>query len=418
MRWLSSALLTMLIVLGHHFSIGIANAQEGDVVGVHDPCIISCDGKWYLFSTGAGVTVRTSKDLKQWEQVGQALPDFPLWAKDAVPKAEFPWAPDVAFFDGNYHLYYSVSTFGSNRSCIGHATTPTLDQISPKFKWIDQGLVVESHPGKDNFNAIDPNVVLDERGNPWLSFGSFWNGLYIAQLDKSGKAPVGRIRHIAGRSGGAIEAPFIVRRGKWYYLFVSFDNCCKGAESTYKVMVGRSKHVDGPYLDFSNKDMVNGGGTLLLASYKNFRGPGHNAVLTGKDASYLVHHFYDESNGGLPTLQIRPMLWASDDWPVVGEPGIPEALTKPLVKANMSGKYEHSVDYGKGDSISLLASGKINKDDGRATWLLQNGQLQLRWPRNDAPRGAWVDECFVSPNGNWYVGRNEQGMIIRGVRID
>jgi arabinan endo-1,5-alpha-L-arabinosidase len=250
-----------------------------------------------------------------------------------------------------------------------------------------------------------------------LSFGSFWNGLYIVQLDKSGKAPVGRIKHIAGRSGGAIEAPFIVRRDKWYYLFVSFDNCCKGAESTYKVMVGRSKEVDGPYLDFSNKDMVSGGGTLLLASYKNIRGPGHNAVLTGKGASYLIHHFYDANNSGRATLQIRPMLWASDDWPVVGEPGIPDASMRPKAKVNMSGTYEHSVDYGKHNPVHLLANGKINREDGSATWLCENGLLQLRWPRSDAPRGVWRDECFVAHDGKWYVGRNEQGMIVRGLRI-
>jgi arabinan endo-1,5-alpha-L-arabinosidase len=194
---------------------------------------------------------------------------------------ENPWAPDISFFDREYHLYYSISTFGSQRSCIGLATNKSLDPASLDYRWTDEGKVVVSMPGRDDFNAIDPNLVLDERGQPWLSFGSFHGGIKIIRIDpRTGKPlpPDLNMVTIAARpGGGAVEAPFVVFRGGHYYLFVSFDHCCRGADSDYKIMVGRSRRVVGPYLDRAGVPMVRGGGTLVLSGHG--RSPGTEAQL-------------------------------------------------------------------------------------------------------------------------------------------
>jgi arabinan endo-1,5-alpha-L-arabinosidase len=402
----------MTAMVGSLLQSPYAIGQEGDVDGIHDPCIIKEGTHYYVFSTHGGILVRKSSDLKNWERDGEVLAGVPAWAKERVPEAGDLWAPDISFFDGKYHLYYSVSSWGKNRSCIGLATNKTLDRESPLFHWVDEGFVVGSTPEND-FNAIDPNLVINQDGKPWLTFGSFFSGIQMVALGKKTGKPIGKSFVIAGRHGGAIEAPFIVRRGRYYYLFVSFDFCCKGVESDYKIMVGRSQRVDGPYLDYNGRKLLDGGGTLVLAGHGRIHGPGHNAVLRDGNNEYLVHHFYDGENGGRPTLQIRPLVWAKDGWPLAGEP-IKTETRKPDKKA-VVGNWQHSVNFDTGDTISLLPEGTINRGT-RNTWRLRGSSLQLRWYRDDAPGGVWVDDCFVSPDGSWYVGRNQQGTIIRGVR--
>jgi arabinan endo-1,5-alpha-L-arabinosidase len=119
----------------------------------------------------------------------------------------------------------------------------------------------------------------------------------------------------------AIEAPFVIVHNGYYYLFVSWDRCCDGADSDYKVMVGRSRNVLGPYLDARGRSMLQGGGTLVLAGNERWRGPGHNSVLSTEDGQWMVHHTYDMQNlKAQRILQIRPLSWTSDGWPEVGEP--------------------------------------------------------------------------------------------------
>jgi arabinan endo-1,5-alpha-L-arabinosidase len=233
------------------------------------------------------------------------------------------WAPDVSYFNGQYHLYYAVSTFGRQRSVIGLATNRTLDPSAPGYQWVDQGEVIASQPGRSNYNAIDPNLVLDPRSGPWLVFGSQWGGIKLVQIDATtGKpAPHHWLRPLAARPDAKpIEAPFIFYRNGYYYLFVSFDLCCMGSASTYKIMVGRSRSISGPYVDRHGRSMTEGGGTLVLAGDGRFRGPGHNAVISAGGGDDLVYHAYDALNGGIATLQIRPLSWTSSGWPVAGTP--------------------------------------------------------------------------------------------------
>lgn len=303
-----------------------ALSQTGDVRFVHDPCIVAQGGVYYVFSTGTrfGETIpmRRSNDLKSWQRTGSVFPALPAWVKEQVPGVRSLWAPDVARFGGQYHLYYSASTFGSQRSAIGLVTNVTLDSASPDYRWVDRGPVIVSKPG-DDFNAIDPHAVLDEAGQPWLAFGSFWTGIKLVRLElSSGKRPAGDnpIHALASRPNRALEAPFIFRHAGWHYLFVSFDQCCRGSESTYRIVVGRSKQITGPYLDRDSIGMLQGGGTPVLGRYGRFRGTGHNAVLSANGTDWLVHHFYDADAKGLATLQIRPMTWDRDGWPIAGEP--------------------------------------------------------------------------------------------------
>ena len=303
---------------------------RGDIAPVHDPCIIKAGDTYHLFCTGqqadsAGlIPWRTSKDLVSWELQGSVFESIPEWARRAVPGVRSLWAPDIAWFNGRYHLYYACSTFGSNRSAIGLATNATLDPDSPQFEWRDEGLVIASDRG-DDFNAIDANHVIDREGNHWLCLGSFWSGIKLFPLDPStGKLLSGDRRRysLAARPApegapGAIEAPFIIERDGYYYLFVSFDYCCRGVHSSYYIVVGRSKSILGPYVGRDGRPMVHGYGTLVLQGNRRFRGPGHQAVLRDGGRDYLVYHAYDAQNEGRPTLRISPISWTADGWPTV-----------------------------------------------------------------------------------------------------
>ncbi|HUS10131.1 MAG TPA: arabinan endo-1,5-alpha-L-arabinosidase [Pyrinomonadaceae bacterium] len=295
---------------------------DGDIRQVHDPAIIQDGDTYYLFSTRAGIAIRCSKDLIRWQLCGDVFAHLPEWAVKDVPGLRGLWAPDISYFNGRYHLYYSASTFGSNRSSIGLVTNQTLDQTSERYRWADQGKVISSY-SSDDWNAIDPNVVLDEKNEPWLAFGSFWGGIKLRKLDQT----TGRLSSsdktlyaLASRSRnanlpGAIEAPVIIRKNSYYYLFVSFDLCCRGKDSTYNIRVGRALRLTGPYMDRSGKLMIHGGGTPVVAGKGRWAGPGHCAVLQNKEGEMLVYHAYDTEWRGIPTLRIARLLWDPQGWP-------------------------------------------------------------------------------------------------------
>jgi arabinan endo-1,5-alpha-L-arabinosidase len=295
---------------------------SGAVQQVHDPCIIKEGDTYHLFCTGPHIWWRTSQDLMNWALRGEVFSAIPAWARDEIPRADSLWAPDISYYNDRFHLYYSVSTYGSNRSCIGLATNVTLNAESPDYQWIDEGKVIESNL-TDNWNAIDPNLIIDENDQPWLAFGSFWTGIKMRQIDPhTGKLSsdhdelysLARRDQIPGTSD-AVEAPFIIRHEDYYYLFVSFDFCCKSTLSTYKIMVGRAEQVTGPYHDQEGTEMLRGGGTLVLQRGDRWRGPGHNAVLQEADGDKLVYHAYDAKAVGIPTLRISPIVWDADGWP-------------------------------------------------------------------------------------------------------
>lgn len=306
--------------------------MRGDIAPVHDPCIIKAAGRYHVFSTGQVddeqgiIPWRSSADLVDWRFEGPAFANIPAWAEEAVPGTRGLWAPDIAWFNDRYHLYYSCSTFGSNHSVIGLTTNRSLDPDSPEFGWEDQGLVVRSQRS-DDYNAIDSNHLIDNDGRHWLVLGSFWSGIKMFPLDPAtGKLPVGNVekyslaaRPVPDKAPGAVEAPFLIEREGWYYLFVSYDYCCRGAASSYYIVVGRSRAPTGPYVGKDGRDMQDGYGTLLLRGSREFRGPGHNAFLQDTGADYLVYHAYDASQDGLPTLRMNRVDWSDDGWPELGD---------------------------------------------------------------------------------------------------
>lgn len=305
---------------------------SGDIAPVHDPSAIRAGDSYYLFTTsqvreGKGlIHIRASKDLLGWKFVGSVFQQIPEWAKRKIPGTEGIWAPDISYVNGRYRLYYAVSTFGSNRSVIGLATNSTLDPSSRDYAWRDEGEVIESN-GSDDYNAIDPNFVQDANGGQWLAFGSFWSGIKLVRLDPTAGKPASgdkSIYALAERSkledSGAIEAPYIIRHGDYYYLFASFDFCCRGVNSTYYTVVGRSKEITGPYVDRDGKPMLKGGGFLVLHAQLDpthrWRGPGGESILRDGATDYIVYHAYDAKNHGVPTLRIQPLGWTNDGWPV------------------------------------------------------------------------------------------------------
>lgn len=338
-----------------------ALSLSGDYEGTHDPSIAFDHGTYYVFATGAvhpdgpmappappvpgsgaqPVTpsataqlpqfqIRCSKDLHAWKRCGAAFPKIPEWIQQLSPKTEELWAPDISYFDGLYHLYYAFSVFGKNTSGIALATNETLDPTSNRYKWVDRGLVLQSQ-ATDDFNAIDPNLVLDAKGEAWLAFGSFWKGIMMRHLDSAtgllSKTDT-KLYALASRYPGpllqprhpnlppnaeAVEAPFVFHHGDYYYLFVSFDLCCRGVESTYRTMVGRSKCVTGPYVDRQGRSMLAGGGSPVLSANGKWLGPGGESLFRHDGADYIVFHAYSAVDGH-PALHISTVGW-KNGWP-------------------------------------------------------------------------------------------------------
>jgi arabinan endo-1,5-alpha-L-arabinosidase len=286
---------------------------------VHDPStILKHDERYHLFSTGWGISTKSSLDRIHWTNGPAVFSVPPSWTTNAVQGFRgYIWAPDIIRISGQYYLYYSISTFGRQVSAIGLATNPTLDLGSPDYRWTDRGPVIQSTNGSP-FNAIDPSVARTSDGNLWMVFGSFWKGIFLVQLDpKTGlrRATNSPIHRLAYRS--SIEAACLMQRGEDYYLFVNWGRCCRGTNSTYEIRVGRSKQVTGPYLDRDQVDLVNEGGTRFLETTGRFIGPGHVGILTEGGTNWFSYHYYDAQSNGRSRLAIAPLYWTAEGWPVV-----------------------------------------------------------------------------------------------------
>ena len=336
-----------------------------DTVMVHDPVMAYEQDTYYLLSTGMGLQWATSKDRRSWVvQPTPFIEQIPAWTQDSVPGfRSHVWAPDVIRWHDRWWLAYSCSTFGKNTSAIGLMSAERLNG-----QWRDEGCLVASREKRDQWNAIDPAFIVDDQDRLWLSWGSFWDGIQIASVEcrvdsvefaaaidsrpnvsaatrpahdgavansalytlhsalqktiarrvalrDTLKAEPNPTSKYAGRN--AIEAPFILHHGGWYYLFVSWDYCCRGAKSNYRVVVGRSKQVDGPYVDRDGRDMANGGGTIFLEGDKQeFEAAGHCAVYdmpTGE--TVFICHGYSVPLGGQSILIQRTVSWTADGWP-------------------------------------------------------------------------------------------------------
>lgn len=285
-------------------------------VPAHDPVIVKENGIYYCYSTHGYFYM--SEDLKSWRYGGKVFENLPSWVHEIVPANDGKdfWAPEIVFRDGLWRFYYAVSTFGKNISAIGMAVNKTLDPSSADYEWRDQGKVIASSKG-DNFNAIDPAVCADEKGNDWLLLGSFWGGIVMFPLNEMGLVKLGsQPIFLASRQKegekqpdpNPVEGGFVFPHKGRYYLFASHDFCCRGIASSYHIVYGVADKITGPYIDEEGLNMRWGGGTTLRDSFsfERWAGPGHNTVFKDDDGKiYLVYHAYDRKDDGRSKLMIE-----------------------------------------------------------------------------------------------------------------
>jgi cell division septation protein DedD len=293
-------LLVLFIILGTVFAFAEPPS--------HDPSTMTKDGsRYWIFTTGTNIWCMSASnpDFTDWRtETAPFAGGWPVWIKNYVPNfAGNFWAPDVVYRNGQFRLYYSCSTFGSQTSCIGLAVSTSLSG-----PWTDQGVVVYSNSSFQE-NAIDPAIFGD-----WLIYGSFFGGIRMAQLGSDGK-PLNSTRYAV--ASGDAEASYLLQNGSCYYLFINRGSCCQGVNSTtYRIQAGRSANITGPYIDKSGRDMNAGGGTDFITTSGRFIGPGHFGYGEGK----LTYHFYDGNDSGNAKLMITTLSWA-DGWPIAGGTG-------------------------------------------------------------------------------------------------
>lgn len=323
-------LLSSCLVLA---AIPAAAVNLAGLQNAHDPGTITKDGDTYFnFTTGTGIWYSTSKDLVTW--TGGPGPVFatpPAWIKNKVPDFKGSiWAPDLIHMNGHYYMYYSVSTFGTSVSAIGVARSVSLKNPN----WQDLGIVVESYGGRDEINAIDAALFRDHNGKIYMSYGSWHGGIGVAEINQATGKLASGVTRIWGGGHADIEAPYIVRNGDFYYLYVNRGRCCDGANSTYSVEVQRATSVTGPY---------SGTRTILANVDGRFKGPGHVGVLKQDGCNFMSTHYYDLNDNGNAKLQFHKMTY-SGDWPVLnrgftsfaGCGGISDGLY--AFKSRLSGK--------------------------------------------------------------------------------
>lgn len=333
------------------------SAQLTGELGAHDPSTVikGADGRYYYFATGQGVVSRSSANKIAWTGGPAVFNSPPAWTTAAIPSFTGGfWAPDVAYFNGKYHLYYSASAWGTIDSAIGVVTSPSLS--SPV--WTDQGKVVQSDaaweagPNTDTttFNAIDPSVLVAADGKVWMAFGSYSSGILVTEINPAtGKrlnastlsATLVANNTPGGGWGSTIEGAALTQRGGLYYLFVNYGGCCSGIDSTYDIRVGRSASPTGPFLDKSGVDMRNSGGTIFLDDDGRRIGPGHFSTFNDAGQDSFGYHFYNGDANGAPTYELRNLYWTADAWPSY-------ATVNPNWTGSTSGNWSTAVNWTSG----------------------------------------------------------------------
>ena len=297
----------------------------GSLENSSTPEIRKVDGMYHLYymhnNKGFGLGLKVSKDLRNWDMIGAMIDADPRnmpyeWMKEKVPKLTGGmWVPGVYKVGGTYCCYYAISVIYEQTSVIGLATNTTLDYKAPEYKWVDKGPVLESKTG-DDFNAIDPFVIHDDAGQAWLAYGSSWTGIKMQKLDMDTGRPdaSGKVYSLASRFNGdrAIEAPHLIKRGEYFYLFCAVDRW----DLNYRNAAGRSKSVTGPYLDRTGRDMMDGASTDVAVGRAGIKNPGHSSVFMDDDGQYYMAMEYFRDDSGVSYLGISTVEWDDEGWPI------------------------------------------------------------------------------------------------------
>jgi len=288
-----------------HLSFSSVAAQTGAPY-IHDPStIVECDGKYYTFGTGGGGII--SDDGWSWHS-GAERPGGGA-------------APDAMKIGDRYLIIYGATgggLFGNHNGRILTMWNKTLDPSSPDFKYTP-AIEVASSDGMEDCDAIDPSLLLDPTtGRLWASYGTYFGNIRLIELDpNTGERVKGNVEKDIAID---CEASALIYRDGWYYLLGTHGTCCDGVNSTYNIVVGRSRSVEGPYVDNVGRDMFHGGGRLVITAGDRVCGPGHfgRTILDEGVEIMSCHYEADFDMGGRSVLGVRPLLW-KNGWPIAGE---------------------------------------------------------------------------------------------------
>ncbi len=288
-----------------------------------DPTVIRTDEGFYLYATQTNsywIPIYFSKDLVNWEFKRSAFRKATRPTEDVLPGGGAFWAPEIRYINGKYVLYFSWAKWGDGS--ISYTAVATSD--SPVGDFLNaKPLLITDDFGS---NCID-QFYYEEDGKKYMFVGSF-NGIYVTELTDDGLSvkrgadgkPVLK-KQVCGR---AFEGTNIYKKGKYYYLFASINNCCpnNGMDSKYKVVVGRSENLLGPYVDRKGKDMLDNSWELVLeGDGETFFGPGHNSIIIPDDAGtdWMIYHSYVKENGtvGGRLGMLDRIVWSADGWPTI-----------------------------------------------------------------------------------------------------
>lgn len=313
--------------------------RSSDVLHIHDPAIAKQDGTYYVYSSSPLASFYTSPDLRTWTEAGRIFDALPPWVIETLPNPDHIGAPDIVYYRDRWVLYYQSHIGGTCNAGISFTTNTTLDPTDPRYEWVDHGLVLRSEPLFENldlicgvddvwYNAIDPHLFVEEDGEPWLVFGSTLGGLFLVDLDPDTLRPVQHPRDfvlLAARDllqeDPIIEGPYVIKRDGYYYLFLSHNRCCQGANTKYKILVGRSENLAGPYVDRDGVPLLEEGGTVLIEREGSLIGTGHADVYSEGGTDWLVHHAYDANLDYESVLNIRRLVWDDEGWPSACQAG-------------------------------------------------------------------------------------------------
>lgn len=420
------------------------NSNRWGLYNLHDPSIIKDGEYYYCFSTDAafgfggatlkaGIMVRRSKDLVEWEFRGWALNGLPRQAVDyikGIKSTYIPnngiWAPYIMKLGAQYRLYYSLASDGFRVSAIGLLTSNSLDG-----PWTEAGLAVKSVTDGAGTNAIDPSVIVTPTGEHYLYYGSAWDGLFVVKLNpETGLALVNGDKGTRivrrGKTGSAyngnLEAPEIIYNAEQnkYYLFVSYD----WIDTKYNVRVFRSDSPTGPFLDWNgeNADIQSDHvdqivlGPYAFKGHQGWQGTAHCSVFKGEGGQYFM------ATQGRPTenkffmvMHVRKMFWMENGWPMVSPERYANVAQTPIVRTDLIGEYEQvihgyvkvpgygneqtnpNINYAVENNPMLHADGTLFGDAAN-TWVFdsEKSTLEMRWAG-----GLYIDKLHVSRERDW-----------------